>query len=82
MSSVDLRNTEEIYDEAFSGCSSLVQFDLKNVKKIYKNIFLECEALKTILINGNKNGQNNNYKVIDGKQVYDKSNNSLIVDLS
>ena len=29
-----------------------------------------------------KNGQNNNYKVIDGKQVYDKSNNSLIVDLS
>ena len=82
MSSVDIRNIEEIYDEAFSGCSSLAQFDLKNVKKISKNIFLECEALKTILINGNKNGQNNNYKVIDGKQVYDKSNNSLIVDLS
>lgn len=82
MSSIDIRNTEEIYDEAFSGYSSLVQFDLKNVKKISKNIFLECEALKTILINGNKNGQNNNYKVIDGKQVYDKSNNSLIVDLS
>ena len=34
------------------------------------------------MINGNVNGENDNYKVINGKQVYEKSTNHLIMNLN
>ena len=82
LSEINLREVEKIGHNAFSECNSLETLDLKNVKKIETDSFKNCKKLKKIMINGNVNGENDNYKVINGKQVYEKSTNHLIMNLN
>lgn len=82
LSEINLREVEKIGHNAFSECNSLETLDLKNVKKIETDSFKNCKKLKKIMINANINGENDNYKVINGKQVYEKSTNHLILNVN
>ncbi|MGP1451665.1 MAG: leucine-rich repeat protein [Metamycoplasmataceae bacterium] len=68
-------------NKAFSECYSLTNIDLKNTEYIANDAFNDCKKLTNIYINGDLNGNNGIYKVINGKKLYKISNNSLIIDI-
>lgn len=54
LTSIDLKNVEEIGDSAFSGCTSLDSITLDGVKKIGAYVFNGCTSLKYIDLEGVK----------------------------
>ena len=82
ISQIDLKNVEILGDRVFSTCDKLSKIDLRNIKKIGNEIFFESDITRTILINKSPNGENDNYKVLNGKKVYRKLDNKLILSVN